>query len=48
MTRKLMIANILADDPMVAPLELRRRLFERFYADDFSPAERARIAESLH
>jgi hypothetical protein len=47
MARVLMTANIRADHPDISHGELRVRLFERTYAQDFNPDELARIVERL-
>lgn len=47
LARALAIAGIRAAEPGLDAATPRARLFERFYGDDFTPAERARIIESL-
>ena len=47
LARVLMIANIRSEDPDITDAELRVRIFERTYHDDFDAAERARIIARL-
>lgn len=45
--RRLVIASLLQQNPNATPADLRRGLFLRFYADDFSPEETGRILAAL-
>lgn len=45
--RALVIASVLAKEPLASPATLRRALFLRFYGADFGAAERERIAAWL-
>jgi hypothetical protein len=45
--RALVIADIKAVDPAISDAELRVRIFERFYGDDFDADSRARIAAAI-
>lgn len=47
LARALMVANIRAENPDIAGGELRAKIFERTYHDDFSSEDRARIVERL-
>ena len=47
LARTLMIANIRAEHPDISDMELRVKIFERTYGEDFDAAERARIIERL-
>ena len=47
LARALMIANIKAEDPDITDVELRVRIFERTYGEDFDAADRARIIARL-
>jgi hypothetical protein len=47
LARALMIGNIRAENPGIAGPELRVKIFERTYAEDFSPDDRARIITRL-
>lgn len=43
----LMVANIKAENPGITGPELRARIFERTYHDDFNAGDRARIVARL-
>ena len=45
--RALMVGNIKAEDPDITGAELRVKVFERTYRDDFNPDDRARIVARL-
>jgi hypothetical protein len=45
--KALVEANIRAEHPGIAPAELRVKVFERLYFDDFDPGTRARIVAAL-
>jgi hypothetical protein len=45
--RTLVRASILARDPHASPAAVRRALFLRFYGDEFSAEERAKIIARL-
>ena len=45
--RRLATAGILRDEPEIDPVDLQRRLFIRFYGDDFSPSELERIFNTI-
>ena len=45
--RALVRASVLAGDPQASPGAVRRALFLRFYAHEFDPSERERIATWL-
>ena len=45
--RALIVADLRTSDPALSDAELRVRIFERMYGDDFDPATRARIAARL-
>ena len=47
LARVLVVAGIRAADPGISDAALRVKLFERFYWDDFSQAERDRIVATL-
>lgn len=47
MARALVIASIKAQNPDLDEADLRARVFARFYANDFAPAELASIIERL-
>ncbi len=47
LARTLAVAGIRADDPGISGSDLRVRLFERLYGDDFSEEERSRIVATL-
>ena len=46
-TRKLMVASIRAARPGIGEVELRQELFLRYYHDEFSPEQRARILAGI-
>jgi hypothetical protein len=45
--KALAAAGILAEDPGIAPDELRRRIFDRLYAGDFDPETRMKFRSAL-
>jgi hypothetical protein len=45
--KALMASDIRFREPGISPSELRVRIFERLYFDDFSPRERERITALL-
>jgi len=47
MARALAITAIRSADPGISDVALRVKLFERFYWDDFPPADRDRIVANL-
>ena len=47
LAKRLAAAGIRAENPTIGDEELRVRLFERLYGDDFSEQARARIAATL-
>ncbi|MGB7219664.1 MAG: hypothetical protein WBD07_12760 [Vicinamibacterales bacterium] len=47
LARALMVANITADCPDITAAELRAKVFERTYGEDFEADERTRIAARL-
>ena len=47
LARALAVAGIRADHPGISGNDLRVRLFERLYGDDFSDEERSRILAAL-
>jgi hypothetical protein len=47
LARTLMVANIRAEHPDISDAELRVKIFERTYGDDFDPGARARITARL-
>jgi hypothetical protein len=47
LARALMVANIRAEHPDIIGPELRAKVFERTYGDDFDPEDRARIVARL-
>ena len=47
MARVLMIANIRAEHPNISDAELRVKIFDRTYGDDFDPETRVRIIARL-
>ena len=47
LTRALMIASITAEYPDITGPDLRVKIFERTYRDDFDTGDRARIIERL-
>jgi len=47
LARALAVAGIRRDGPDISPADLRVRLFERLYGNDFSEEERARIVATL-
>ena len=47
LSRKVMVAGLQAENPGMAPEELRAKIFERTYGADFEPDERARIIAEI-
>ncbi len=47
LARALMVAEIRSRHPDLTETDLRVRIFERLYAEDFAPADRARIVARL-
>lgn len=47
LARALAVASIRADHPGISGNDLRVRLFERLYGEDFSEEERSRILAAL-
>lgn len=47
LARTLTVAGIRTNEPAISDHDLRARLFERLYGDDFSEEERARIVATL-
>jgi hypothetical protein len=47
MARTLVIASIKAEQPDINESELRIKVFNRFYANDFTPEALARVGERL-
>jgi hypothetical protein len=45
--RALVKASIMQQHPKARPAEIKRLLFLRFYAGDFSPEERRRVARAI-
>lgn len=45
--RVVMTAGIRSDHPHIDPVELRVKIFERTYGNDFNPVDRARIITRL-
>ena len=45
--KALMTAGIRATDPGISPAELRRRIFDRLYLDDFDPETRRQFRSAL-
>ena len=47
MAKKIVTSSILEEYPLATPAELRQKIFLRFYASDFSPAQKKKILERL-
>ena len=47
LARALIVGRIRAEEPEIAANDLRAKIFERTYADDFNSHDRARIAARL-
>ena len=47
LARALVVSSVAAKEPALSPADLRARIFERTYGNDFSPEDRARIITRL-
>ena len=47
LARALVVSSVATEEPALSPADLRARIFERTYGNDFNPEDRARIIARL-